>query len=437
MIEAPGALIPNGQVVDEVVDYVVDAITVRNVITGEPGSDAAMTLTKTEVGNYVLDITIPAGPQGIKGFTGAQPEVRIDAGVLQWRPIFEDDPVEWTDLIDLSAYLTASEAAQAFAEAARDAAEQHKTDAAVSATTASSAAGSALSFSDDASDSASAAAGSASTAAGAAVQTVSDANATAADRVATGADATATAADRAQTGLDRTAADASANAAEQSAMNAAAFDPSSYYDKTTSDGRYATAAQGGLAATALQPSDAAAFATAAQGGKADTAVQPGSLSSVATSGAYGDLDGKPTLGSAAATNISSYATAAQGVLADAALPKAGGVLTGNVSVTKVDKGTVSTGTVTFDVQSCSVQRLQVGGALTIALSTKPAGYWEVWIELINGGAFMLTMPDATWLKPDGTRGTAVADTGKTLQASGSNWIVFSATGSGTVEAGIL
>jgi hypothetical protein len=37
------------------------------------------------------------------------------------------------------------------------------------------------------------------------------------------------------------------------------------------------------------------FATAAQGGLADTAVQPGALATVATSGAYGDLSGRPTI----------------------------------------------------------------------------------------------------------------------------------------------
>lgn len=69
-------------------------------------------------------------------------------------------------------------------------------------------------------------------------------------------------------------------------------------------GNFATAAQGGLADTALQPADvgtAAAndtgdFATAAQGTLADTAVQPGDLAPVATSGDYGDLDDAPLHG---------------------------------------------------------------------------------------------------------------------------------------------
>lgn len=47
----------------------------------------------------------------------------------------------------------------------------------------------------------------------------------------------------------------------------------------------------GSAATA----DAGDFATAAQGALADTAVQPGGLAAVATSGAYADLSGRPSI----------------------------------------------------------------------------------------------------------------------------------------------
>jgi hypothetical protein len=43
-----------------------------------------------------------------------------------------------------------------------------------------------------------------------------------------------------------------------------------------------------------------------------------------------DITNKPTLGTAAATASSDYATAAQGTTADAALPKAGGTMTGNL-----------------------------------------------------------------------------------------------------------
>jgi hypothetical protein len=76
-----------------------------------------------------------------------------------------------------------------------------------------------------------------------------------------------------------------------------------------------------------------AYATAAQGTLAASATQPGDLATVATSGAYNDLtgkptlfsgayndlSGKPTLGTAAATASTAYATAAQGALAASAL----------------------------------------------------------------------------------------------------------------------
>ena len=127
----------------------------------------------------------------------------------------------------------------------------------------------------------------------------------------------------------------------------------------TNSTAYATAAQGALANSAIQPADLAtvattgaysdlsglptlfsgayadltgkptlgtaaatdstAYATAAQGLLADSAIQPADLATVATTGAYGDLSGTPTLGTAAATDSTAYATAAQGTLADSAV----------------------------------------------------------------------------------------------------------------------
>lgn len=62
--------------------------------------------------------------------------------------------------------------------------------------------------------------------------------------------------------------------------------------------------------------DSTAFATAAQGELADTAIQPENLAVVAISGQYADLANKPTLGTAAAQNSTAFATAAQGTKAD-------------------------------------------------------------------------------------------------------------------------
>ncbi len=63
-----------------------------------------------------------------------------------------------------------------------------------------------------------------------------------------------------------------------------------------------------------------AFATAAQGVKADAALLTSGAAAVATSGSYPDLLNKPTLGTAASQNATAFATAAQGTKADAALP---------------------------------------------------------------------------------------------------------------------
>jgi hypothetical protein len=52
--------------------------------------------------------------------------------------------------------------------------------------------------------------------------------------------------------------------------------------------------------------------------QADVDLNEANLATVATSGAYSDLSGKPTLGTAAATDATAYATAAQGTLADSA-----------------------------------------------------------------------------------------------------------------------
>lgn len=58
--------------------------------------------------------------------------------------------------------------------------------------------------------------------------------------------------------------------------------------------------------------DSSVFATAAQGSLADSAVQPGDLATVATTGAYADLSGNPTLGTAAALNVPATGNAASG-----------------------------------------------------------------------------------------------------------------------------
>ena len=75
------------------------------------------------------------------------------------------------------------------------------------------------------------------------------------------------------------------------------------------------------------------FATAAQGSLADTAVQPADLATVATSGSYTDLSNTPTLGTMAAESASDYTPTAS--LATVALSGAYSDLSGTPSLATV------------------------------------------------------------------------------------------------------
>ena len=73
------------------------------------------------------------------------------------------------------------------------------------------------------------------------------------------------------------------------------------------------------------------------------------LATVATSGSFSDLSNQPTpfdpstLGTASTQATGAFATAAQGTTADAALPKAGGAVTGNVTFGDNDKAIFGAG----------------------------------------------------------------------------------------------
>jgi hypothetical protein len=115
------------------------------------------------------------------------------------------------------------------------------------------------------------------------------------------------------------------------------------------------------------------------------------------------------------------------------VPKAGNVtLTGPLYPAVEDLGTMSSGTATINLATQAKKRLQIGGAITIAISNKPAASWTVEIELVNGGAFTLTWPTVSWLVGDGTTSTTFAAMGVALQAAASNTVILWATGTGTV-----
>jgi hypothetical protein len=158
---------------------------------------------------------------------------------------------------------------------------------------------------------------------------------------------------------------------------------------------YATAGQGTLADSATQPGDLHTVATT--GSFTDLINQPApfnpaTLATVATTGAYSDLTGKPTLGTAAATNTTAYATAAQGTLADtatqpgdlatvattgaygdlsgtpaAALPLAGGAMTGAITTTSTFDGR------DVSVDGTKLDGIEAGADVSVAVgSTLPA-----------------------------------------------------------------
>lgn len=98
-----------------------------------------------------------------------------------------------------------------------------------------------------------------------------------------------------------------------------------------------------------------------------------------------------------------------------------------------NKGTVSSGTVTFALSDDNNQKLTVGGDLTISFSGWPSSgiYAEFEIELVNGGAHTITWPTVNWLKGDGTYSTSFSSMGVTLQTSGTNWVIVWSTDGGT------
>ncbi|MDO8551993.1 MAG: hypothetical protein Q7S01_00510 [bacterium] len=112
----------------------------------------------------------------------------------------------------------------------------------------------------------------------------------------------------------------------------------------------------------------------------------------------------------------------------------------------MDKGNISNATVTFDYSAGSVQTwTSTGSTVTIATSNwPPTGNLGVLLLIgTNAGAYTLTMPTVTWLKPDGTTTTTfatylAANTGRTaLQSSGVDQILLWSRDAGTTIYGKL
>lgn len=112
----------------------------------------------------------------------------------------------------------------------------------------------------------------------------------------------------------------------------------------------------------------------------------------------------------------------------------------------VDKGSISNATVTFDYTGGSVQTwTSTGSTVTIATSNwPPTGHTGVLLLIgTNAGAYTLTMPTVSWIKPDGTTTTTfatylAANTGRTaLQSSGTDQILLWSRDAGTTIYGKL
>ena len=108
----------------------------------------------------------------------------------------------------------------------------------------------------------------------------------------------------------------------------------------------------------------------------------------------------------------------------------------NLRPLQVDKGTVTSGTVTFDASVSLKQKLTVTGAITIAFSGWPSAssYGEIEIQLVDGGT-NVSWPTVHWLKGDGTSSTTFSDMGVTLQTSGTNFVVVWSTDGGATLYG--
>ena len=293
-----------------------------------------------EVVEEEIDINLSSGDAidvksvGIEGPPGPQPELRIHAGMLQWRPI-RPVPVAWIDLVDLAGYLGSSEAARAAAQAAANAAEGHKLDAAASASIVAGAISAALGYREDAREAALSSANSALASHGAAITAEGHALTANGDRTATSADAASTAADRIATGVDAvsTAADRLATAADASATAADRAMTGNHASATALDA-LATAADRNATSADAVATAADRLATGADASATATdRVMTGNHASATSA------DAASTAADRIATGADAVATAADRLAtgADASATAADRVVTGNhASATAAD-----------------------------------------------------------------------------------------------------
>lgn len=127
-----------------------------------------------------------------------------------------------------------------------------------------------------------------------------------------------------------------------------------------------------------------------------------SLATVAITGAYADLTGKPTLGTAAATAATDYATAAQGATADSALQPNGngsgltGLTKGQVGLGNVDNTSDANKPVSTATQTALNLKANLASPTFTGTVTLPAG------QVINGVTLTTSGGTTNFLRADGT-----------------------------------
>jgi len=88
-----------------------------------------------------------------------------------------------------------------------------------------------------------------------------------------------------------------------------------------------------------------------------------------------------------------------------------------------DKGTVTSGTTTFNFANGKKQKVTVGGNVTFAFSGAGGNeYSELFLQVVNGGAYTITWPTVTWIVGDGTTSSSFSAMGVVLQSSGTNHV---------------
>lgn len=117
-----------------------------------------------------------------------------------------------------------------------------------------------------------------------------------------------------------------------------------------------------------------------------------------------------------------------------------------INYNRLDKGSVSSGTVTFDRRVSVAQKLTVTGAITLALAGFTVGtFCDLTVELVNGGSSAITISGINWVLPTtgaftsslSTYLTAAGRSPATLQTTGTDFLYFWNDKAGNIYGKIL